>query len=60
LHLHLEGTITPATLKDLSARHDARPLTLREAKAYYLFDNFTGFIEAFKAVTRRLIDPEDY
>ena len=60
LHLHLEGTITPATLKDLSARHDARPMTLREAKAYYRFDDFTGFIEAFKAVTRRLIDPEDY
>ena len=60
LHLHLEGTITPATLKDLSARHDPHPMTLREAKAYYRFDDFTGFIEAFKAVTRRLIDPEDY
>jgi adenosine deaminase/aminodeoxyfutalosine deaminase len=60
LHLHLEGTITAATLKDLSARHDARPMTLREAKAYYRFDDFTGFIEAFKAVTRRLIDAEDY
>jgi aminodeoxyfutalosine deaminase len=60
LHLHLEGTITPATLKDLSARHDSRPMTLREAKAYYRFDDFTGFIEAFKAVTRRLLDPEDY
>jgi adenosine deaminase/aminodeoxyfutalosine deaminase len=60
LHLHLEGTITPATLKDLSARHDSRPMTLREAKAYYRFDDFSGFIEAFKAVTRRLIDPEDY
>jgi adenosine deaminase/aminodeoxyfutalosine deaminase len=60
LHLHLEGTIAPGTLKDLSARHDARPMTLREAKAYYRFDDFTGFIEAFKAVTRRLIDPEDY
>ena len=35
-------------------------MTLREAKAYYRFDDFTGFIEAFKAVTRRLIDPEDY
>ena len=60
LHLHLEGTITPETLKDLSARHDPRPMTLREAKAYYRFDDFTGFIEAFKAVTRRLLDPEDY
>ena len=26
LHLHLEGTILPATLVELSARHDARPL----------------------------------
>ncbi|MGC1463186.1 MAG: adenosine deaminase [Terracidiphilus sp.] len=60
LHLHLEGTITPLTLKDLSARHDVRPMTLDEAEAYYRFDDFTGFIEAFKAVTRRLIDPEDY
>jgi aminodeoxyfutalosine deaminase len=60
LHLHLEGTILPATLVELSQRHDARPLTLREAKALYKFDDFTSFIECFKAVCRRLIDPEDY
>jgi adenosine deaminase/aminodeoxyfutalosine deaminase len=60
LHLHLEGTILPATLVELSSRHDAHPMTLAEAKAYYRFDDFTGFIEGFKAVTRRLIDPEDY
>jgi aminodeoxyfutalosine deaminase len=60
LHLHLEGTITPATLRELSARHDKPPIGMREADAYYNFDDFTGFIEAFKAVTRRLIDPEDY
>ncbi len=60
LHLHLEGTIVPATLVELSARHDARPMTLREAKALYRFDDFSTFIECFKAVTRRLIDPEDY
>lgn len=60
LHLHLEGTITPATLVELSQRHDARPMTLPEAEALYQFTDFTGFIEAFKAVTRRLIGPEDY
>jgi adenosine deaminase/aminodeoxyfutalosine deaminase len=60
LHLHLEGTILPSTLVELSARHDERPLTLPEAEALYRFTDFTGFLEAFKAVTRRLIGPEDY
>jgi aminodeoxyfutalosine deaminase len=60
LHLHLEGTITPATLVELSERHDAEPLTLSEAEATYQFTDFTGFIESFKGVTRRLIGPEDY
>ena len=60
LHLHLEGTITPATLVELSTRHDAAPITQAEADALYHFTDFTGFINAFKAVTRRLIGPEDY
>jgi adenosine deaminase/aminodeoxyfutalosine deaminase len=60
LHLHLEGTITPSTLVELSARHDAQPLSLAQAEALYHFTDFTGFIEAFKAVTRLLSRPEDY
>jgi adenosine deaminase/aminodeoxyfutalosine deaminase len=60
LHLHLEGTILPSTLVELSARHDAHPLTLAEAEALYEFTDFSGFMEAFKAVTGRLIAPEDY
>lgn len=60
LHLHLEGTILPATLVELSCRRDERPMTLREAEALYHFTDFTGFIECFKAVTRRLKEPEDY
>jgi adenosine deaminase/aminodeoxyfutalosine deaminase len=60
LHLHLEGTILPSTLAELSARHDDHPLTLPEAEAIYRFSDFTEFIEGFKAVTRRLKDPEDY
>ena len=63
LHLHLEGAILPATLVELSVRHPprrSRPLTLPEAEALYRFTNFTGFLDAFKAVCQRLIDPEDY
>lgn len=60
LHLHLEGTILPATLVELSLRHDAQPLTLADAEALYRFTDFTGFIEAFKAVTRLLTGPDDY
>ena len=45
---------------ELSGRHDAKPLTLREAEALYQFADFTGFLEAFKAVTRLLIGPDDY
>jgi adenosine deaminase/aminodeoxyfutalosine deaminase len=60
LHLHLEGTILPATLVELSERHDARPLTLAEAETLYKFADFSGFMEAFKAVTGRLMTPEDY
>lgn len=60
LHLHLEGTISPQTLVELSRRHDAAPLTLIEAEALYKYEDFTGFLMAFKAVTERLQTPEDY
>ena len=60
LHLHLEGTIVPATLVELSKRHDATPLALSQAEALYQFPDFTGFLLAFKAVCDRLLRPEDY
>lgn len=60
LHLHLEGTITPRTLVELSARHDAQPMSLEQAKALYQFNDFSEFLEAFKVVTRLLSSPEDY
>lgn len=60
LHLHLEGTISPETLADLSRRHDGSPLTLEQARAIYQYTDFTGFMMAFKAVAERLRTAEDY
>ncbi len=60
LHLHLEGTILPSTLVELSGRHDLAPLTIAEAEALYQFTDFSGFMEAFKTITRLLSGPEDY
>ena len=60
LHLHLEGTIVPETLVELSRRHDAEPLTLESARQLYKYADFLGFLMSFKAVTERLRGPEDY
>jgi aminodeoxyfutalosine deaminase len=60
LHLHLEGTVTPETLVELSCRHDDAPLDLEQAQAIYRYTDFTGFLLAFKAVTERLRTREDY
>ncbi len=60
LHLHLEGSVEPATLVELSRRHDASPLDLDAARALYGFSDFTGFLNAFKLLTERLRTPADY
>jgi adenosine deaminase/aminodeoxyfutalosine deaminase len=60
LHLHLEGSITPETLVELSHRNDAHPLTLAAAKAAYSYTDFPSFLMSFKAVTERLHTPLDY
>jgi adenosine deaminase/aminodeoxyfutalosine deaminase len=60
LHLHLEGSITPSTLVELSSRNDPRPLTLAEAGRTYAYTDFPSFLMAFKAVTERLHTPPDY
>jgi aminodeoxyfutalosine deaminase len=60
LHLHLEGTVTPETLVELSERHPAGRLTLEQARALYQYVDFTGFLLAFKAITERLLTADDY
>jgi adenosine deaminase/aminodeoxyfutalosine deaminase len=60
LHLHLEGSITPETLVELSRANDARPLTLEAAKCVYSYSDFPSFLMSFKAVTERLHTAADY
>ena len=60
LHLHLEGTILPETLVELSRRHDPTPLTLAQARDLYRYTDFQHFLMAFKAVSERLQTAEDF
>lgn len=60
LHLHLEGSITPETLVELSLRNDPHPLTLADACLVYSYTDFPSFLMSFKAVTERLHHPADY
>ncbi|HEY4359124.1 MAG TPA: adenosine deaminase [Acidobacteriaceae bacterium] len=60
LHLHLEGSITPETLVELSSRNDSAPLTLAQARETYQYKDFLSFLMSFKAVTERLHAAEDY
>jgi aminodeoxyfutalosine deaminase len=59
LHLHLEGSVTPATLVELRSRH-GKANTLADAEALYQYKDFLGFLTAFKTLTEDLQTPEDY
>lgn len=59
LHLHLEGSIQPATACALMARYGVKT-TEQEVLRHYNFRNFLEFLEAFKWVTSFLREPQDY
>jgi aminodeoxyfutalosine deaminase len=60
LHLHLEGSVEPATLLELRQRHGMEGASLAEVEQLYNYADFAGFLAAFKDVTGHLRTPEDY
>lgn len=75
LHLHLEGSVEPPTLAELSRRHNTPlptennrydlsgsgdVLSEEDVRQLYAYKDFNGFLMAFKSVTERLRTPEDY
>jgi aminodeoxyfutalosine deaminase len=59
LHLHLEGSIEPSTLLELKRRHGQHS-SRDEVERVYQFQDFSGFLMAFKTITENLQSPEDY
>ena len=59
LHLHLEGSIQPATVCALTARHGVS-MSEERVRRNYSYTDFLGFLEAFKWVTSFLREPRDY
>lgn len=62
LHVHLEGSIRPATLLKL-AEHNRIALPAQDEKElaeFYRFSDFSHFIEVYMTITGCLRTPEDY
>jgi len=55
LHLHLEGSVTPETMRELAPQASAG-----EIRERFRFSSFAGFLDCFKWVVERLRSPQDY
>jgi len=59
LHLHLEGSIEPATLLELRQQRGER-VSAVDIDQLYRYHDFQGFLQSFKNITEHLRMPEDY
>jgi adenosine deaminase/aminodeoxyfutalosine deaminase len=65
LHVHLEGSVQPETLHELSRskrrlEKQTRDWISERARQRYRYGNFQDFLQAFKLVTLLLETPSDY
>jgi len=62
LHVHLEGTVQPATLFELAQKNGV-PLPVADVDAlesWYTYRDFDHFVEIFTAICRCLQTPDDF
>lgn len=55
LHLHLEGSLEPATIAQIDPS-----ISIEEAESKYRYRDFAGFLQAYKWVLTNLQTPEHY
>src|SRR3954454_11438889 len=62
IHLHLEGSVQPATLLQLARRNGVQPPAETEEglREFFRFDDFPHFIQAYIAVCSCLRTPYDF
>src|SRR5581483_3962639 len=60
LHLHLEGSVEPETLVELQRRRGVANPSVKAAAQIYTYQDFSGFLLAFKAVSELLRTADDY
>src|SRR5918995_209920 len=62
IHVHLEGSVRPATLLELARRNGVQPPAGDEAglREFFRFRDFPHFIEVYIAVCSCLRTPEDF
>lgn len=61
LHVHMEGSIRPATLLKLAQKNN-KPLpydTVEGLQRWYTFTDFPHFVEIYIAITQRIVTPDD-
>jgi aminodeoxyfutalosine deaminase len=62
IHVHLEGSILPTTMRDLATRHGLDLPVHDDASlaAFYTFRDFTHFVDVYIAACSCLRTPEDF
>ena len=60
LHVHLRGTLTPRTVKELARKHNVPlPSALVSEDAGYRWDNFDEFLNVYDTIGHVIREPED-